>query len=86
VKDEPRQEHDPEGLRELVDEIAGQIADDLAQTEAGAGLLAARRKCPQGKLCCFKGYRCSDFWCEGGFRCLNDFSHLQRAVDHRPTL
>lgn len=67
------QELGPEGLSELAIEIAGQIAQHFSQTEAGAGVLAARPKCPEGKLCCSKGYRCSDFWCEGGFRCINDF-------------
>lgn len=65
---------DCEGLNDKAEEIAQQIADDWSQTEAGANLLAGRLKCPPGQLCCFKGYRCSDFWCEVRFKCLNDFA------------
>lgn len=75
----------PKDVRKLADEVAGRIVDDLAPTEVAAELLAARRTCPPGKMCCHNGYVCThgptgDFWCSGGFSCINGFSGLQRTA------
>jgi hypothetical protein len=74
------QELAPEELRKLAADVADWIVNGEVPEPRLEELLAARLKCPPKTLCCFNGYKCADFWCEGGFQCTNGHGNVQTAT------
>lgn len=70
-----REELDPDELRQLAARIADRIVTGGDLDRPLAEILAAARKCPEGHLCCFNGYKCfpAAFFCPQNFRCAGGF-------------